>query len=683
MLGKLKSRAAATNAAPEETSQENQENQAADGGSAGFLANLSIGQKILAIVGVGLLALIGVSGTAIVQMDKIGKEIAEIAEEDIPLTQAVTKIETHQLQQAINFERALRYGEEAAAGSNAHAAENYKKARGKFEALAATVDKEILEGEEKAEHGVKYAHTAAAKAEMGKVLAALKEIEKAHAVYDEHAIEVLDMIEAGNVAEAIEKAEAVEAEEEALDHELEALVVEIGQFTAESALTAEAHEKSALMLLIILSLAGATVSIVLSVFLSRRMIAQPLQAVVGGLDALAEGDTSVTLSIKSKDEVGKVAQAYEVFKERTIEMKRMEAERQEAERRAQAEKEEADRRVQEERKQAMHDLADNLEAKVGSVIETVTSASTELQSTAESMSATAEQTTQQATTVAAASEEASTNVQTVASAAEEMSNSVDEISRQVTQSTEIAGRAVAEAQRTNETVQGLAEAAQKIGEVVKLISDIAEQTNLLALNATIEAARAGDAGKGFAVVASEVKSLANQTAKATEEIAGQIGSMQSVTGEAVGRHQGHRRHHRADQRDRHGDLRCRRGAGCCDAGDRAQRPGGLQRHVRGVVQHRRRQPGGGRDRRVGPAGARRRRPAFTRIRNPQERGCGLPGARQSGLTSTAGAQRTSPVALAAAGLSRLQSAVSVGARRPPMRTGRICVARPVRSSVST
>ena len=179
-------------------------------------------------------------------------------------------------------------------------------------------------------------------------------------------------------------------------------------------------------------------------------------------------------------------------------------------------------------------LADTFEKNVGAVVETVSSASTELQSTAESMSATAEETSRQSTAVAAASEEATTNVQTVAAAAEEMSSTVDEIGRQMSESTQIANRAVDEAGRTNETVKGLAEAAQKIGEVVDLISDIAEQTNLLSLNSTIEAARAGDAGKGFAVVAAEVKSLANQTAKATEEIDSQISAMQSVTGDAVG-----------------------------------------------------------------------------------------------------------------------------------------------------
>ena len=167
--------------------------------------------------------------------------------------------------------------------------------------------------------------------------------------------------------------------------------------------------------------------------------------------------------------------------------------------------------------------------RVGDVVNLVSSAASELQSTAQSMTGTAELSAQQSQAVAAASEEATTNVQTVAAAAEEMAKSIQEISGQVSQSSSIADRAVGEAERTNNTVEGLAGAAQKIGEVVELISDIASQTNLLALNATIEAARAGDAGKGFAVVASEVKSLANQTAKATEEISAQIGSMQEAT----------------------------------------------------------------------------------------------------------------------------------------------------------
>ena len=165
-------------------------------------------------------------------------------------------------------------------------------------------------------------------------------------------------------------------------------------------------------------------------------------------------------------------------------------------------------------------LADDFESNIGTVVGTVSSASTELQSTAESMAATSEETTSQASAVAAA--------------AEELSSSVQEISRQVGRSASIAAEAVSEAGRSNEMVQGLNEAAKKIGDVVNLINDIASQTNLLALNATIEAARAGEAGKGFAVVASEVKNLANQTAKATEEISAQIGDIQNATQDTVG-----------------------------------------------------------------------------------------------------------------------------------------------------
>ncbi len=257
-------------------------------------------------------------------------------------------------------------------------------------------------------------------------------------------------------------------------------------------------------------------------WLIGRSIAAPVAAMTGAMRRLAAGDKGVEIPARDgKDEVAEMAVAVDVFKQNMIK----------------ADELAAAQRHEQEKKEARQKVVEGyigvFDRSVQEVLGTVDAAATHLRKTAEGMSATAEQTTRQADAVAAASEEASTNVQTVAAATEEMSSSIGEIGRQVHQSSDIAGKAVEEAARTNATVQGLSAAAQKIGAVVELIQQIASQTNLLALNATIEAARAGEAGKGFAVVASEVKSLANQTAKATEEIATQIGAIQSSTEDAV------------------------------------------------------------------------------------------------------------------------------------------------------
>ena len=233
---------------------------------------------------------------------------------------------------------------------------------------------------------------------------------------------------------------------------------------------------------------------------------------------------------------------------------------------------EADAKIQ--RGQRVDRITGDFEAMIGEIVEIVSSASTELEASAGTLTATAERSEELATTVAAASEEASTNVQSVASATEEMASSVNEISRQVQGSARIAGEAVEQAQKTNDRVAELAKAAARIGDVVELINTIAGQTNLLALNATIEAARAGEAGRGFAVVASEVKALAEQTAKATGEISQQIiGHPGGDPG--IGRgHQGDRRHHRTDVGDRLHHRRRGRGAGRGDPGNFPQRAAG-------------------------------------------------------------------------------------------------------------
>jgi methyl-accepting chemotaxis protein len=252
-------------------------------------------------------------------------------------------------------------------------------------------------------------------------------------------------------------------------------------------------------------------------------ITGPVGALTGVMGKLSEGDKTVDIfGTDRKDEIGAMARAVEVFKQNAIEMEKMEAEQ--AEQKVRAE---------EQRKAEMIQMADGFEASVMGVVQSVSSSASQMENSAQSMSGTAQQASEQSANVASASQQATANVQTVASAAEEMAASVQEIARQVADSSEISNEAVSEADRVGHQMQELAEASQRIGEVVDLINDIAGQTNLLALNATIEAARAGEAGKGFAVVASEVKNLASQTANATGEIAGQIGSIQEATNGAV------------------------------------------------------------------------------------------------------------------------------------------------------
>jgi methyl-accepting chemotaxis protein len=258
-----------------------------------------------------------------------------------------------------------------------------------------------------------------------------------------------------------------------------------------------------------------------------RLIARPIVAMTSGMTALAAGDKQVEIvGAERRDEIGAMAKAVQVFKDNMIRADALAAEQ------------ERERAAKEERARRVESSAQNFDRSVGGVIRSVSAATSQLQTSAQTMSAAAEEASRQATAVASASEEASTNVQTVASAAEELSSSIEEIGRQVSQSARIAQAAVSDAEKTNHTVQGLAEAAQRIGDVVKLINDIAAQTNLLALNATIEAARAGEAGKGFAVVAAEVKNLANQTAKATDEIGAQITGIQASTKDSVAAIQG-------------------------------------------------------------------------------------------------------------------------------------------------
>lgn len=330
---------------------------------------------------------------------------------------------------------------------------------------------------------------------------------------------------AGNVESLLED-EPIDVDAfSALSAEIEVGLEELVEISAgegfEFRLAAE-EEVARQVKIMIAAVAATLLAAVLIALVLAFVIVRPVKRAVLTIEALAEGDTTAELRIKSGDELGKLAKAVESLRQGMISLKNLQAKEVQREAKAKA-----------KLKTEMLTLSDRLDRHVKAAVDNIRAKVSGLNGLAGELRNTAQQVSLESSAVTSAAEGATASVQTVASAAEEMSSSIREISNQVDRSTEITGNAVREANESNKKVEGLSDAAKEIEAVVTMINEIAEQTNLLALNATIEAARAGEMGKGFAVVASEVKSLANQTATATEQIKQQIKAIQVATGESV------------------------------------------------------------------------------------------------------------------------------------------------------
>jgi methyl-accepting chemotaxis protein len=493
------------------------------------LSRFSLAAKLGAFGCLMILFLVATATVGLRSMSTIGGELRSVAEHDLAISDTVSQLTEMQLEQAILFERAIRLGEEAANGSR-QAFEDFSSTSFEFSQLAAAASEKLGLAQEKVQNIKSETRNEEELAEWGHVLEGLENVEKANQVFKtdvQAAIEKISVrakaaqVNASNlISEEQILIQKVASEEDALNHSLESLANQLMEFTLKAATNAEHHERQATWLISILGVIS-TVLAAGAAFVLTQAISKPIKQVVSALARLGEGDTTVELKATGRDETAQLTQAYEIFRERTVEAK------------AAAEREKEAQAAQLRRADTIARLTSEFDADVAELLHSVDDACGELNETAQSMSAIAEENTNQSSAVSAASEQSAASVQTIASAIEEVSASITEIGGQATKSSKQTSSGRERATRVNEQVLGLKTAASRISEVTSLIQAVAEQTNLLALNATIEAARAGEAGKGFAVVASEVKQLAGQSAKAAEEISNQIAQIQSEVDGAV------------------------------------------------------------------------------------------------------------------------------------------------------
>ena len=440
---------------------------------------MKVGARIYSGIGVLMVAIITLAVLAISSMSTIGSELEGIVENDIPLTTKVSQITQHQLEQAILFERMVRYGEVMSA--SAHAAEKFEEYEKEFEELAHKVDQELKDAEKFVETAIAASHSEAEIKEFEHVAESFKKIEEHHASFDKHVLEVVGELRNGQLAEAREAEEKIVVEEDKLNHELEALLSEVEKFTQEAAETVSKHEASSVITLSVISLVALLVGGVAG-FLAARSITSPMNAMRAAAIDLdqGEGDLTQRLPDFGTDEIGETANAFNGFVEKI----------------------------------------QNVMLEVSSAVDNISSGSEEISATAQTLS-------QGATEQAASIEETSASL-------EEMGASINQNADNAKTTDSVASKASTEAKEGGEAVVETVNAMKNIAEKINIIEDIAYKTNLLALNAAIEAARAGEHGKGFAVVAAEVRKLAERSQDSAQEISELAGNSVMVAEKAGG-----------------------------------------------------------------------------------------------------------------------------------------------------
>ncbi|MCJ9703343.1 methyl-accepting chemotaxis protein [Bradyrhizobium sp. SHOUNA76] len=465
------------------------------------MSKLSIVFKLLTVLSVLVLSLAGVGVTAIGTMQNINAHTVEIAESWLPSVRALgsMRADINELRVALRLHlmQETAEGKEAAEKRLASLRERIEKTRKVYEPLITVAEERALY-EQWSKAWVEY---------LNGVQETMALSRKSVGRFPTDANEMLQT----RVAKMAQAADPLLQKG-----------IELNNSGAELETKQAADSYAAIFRILVGIIVLSVVIAIGAAYYLVRDVSRGIASIIRPMQSLGEGDLSAEVPHRGeKTEIGSMADALQIFKEALIAKKAAD----------EAAARDAEAKI--ERGRRVDAITSRFEAMIGEVVGTVSSASTELEASASTLTGTAQRGKELATVVAAASEEASTNVQAVASASEELSSSITEISRRVQDSARMAAEAVEQAARTNERVNALSQAASRIGDVVELINTIAGQTNLLALNATIEAARAGEAGRGFAVVASEVKALAEQTAKATGEIGAQVSGIQAATQESV------------------------------------------------------------------------------------------------------------------------------------------------------